>query len=373
MLNYASDLERVPIIHEDQKDIDILFLGVIDGTRKELYQHLVQKFPHINIVFKCGVWDGERDLLIARSKIVLNLHRHASALFEWVRVSYLLTNHAFVITEESTDDGDYRSWLDGGIIISSYVNLPQTIQKYLNSPTERRQVSERGHTIVSIEMPHAEIPTLLFPPANYCGYIDFTSYLILNGDVYRHVRQMIGSTMSPEIARRTYHEKALRHYLDHGRKESRAFMLRGSSNPLSILEDFMFTESHNYYDTTVLESLKTILSSPVPKDNMLHICRFNPCNSSLPKPNETTSSIILHGVEGEDDDTMCRLVVDRQWAKNFRKSDPVLVETLTQLGIRKITFEDPKYAQWITANSRNFEIDDHSINTQSLVITGWFK
>ena len=58
---------------------------------------------------------NERDSLIARSRVVLNLHQHDTHIFEQVRVNYLLINGKAVVGEVADDteiSEPYRSLIE---------------------------------------------------------------------------------------------------------------------------------------------------------------------------------------------------------------------------------------------------------------------
>ena len=46
-----------------------------------------------------NLYGADRDALLARSKIVINMHQHDAQVFEIVRVSYLLANRRTVVSE----------------------------------------------------------------------------------------------------------------------------------------------------------------------------------------------------------------------------------------------------------------------------------
>jgi GT2 family glycosyltransferase len=105
-------IEYVPIQYMDgldkkfqpvllNKDIDILFYGSINDRRRLILDQLIQR--GYNIVSRSNVWKDERDQLIARAKIVINIHYYDHSILESVRLSYLLSNHCFVISEKSQD------------------------------------------------------------------------------------------------------------------------------------------------------------------------------------------------------------------------------------------------------------------------------
>ena len=145
---YSSQLDTVERLSRSQKDIDVLFFGTLDKGR-EAVKTALEYHPAINnVVFKFGVWGKERDHLIARSKIVLNIHNYSSiGIFEASRISRLLSNEAFVITEHSVDDHDYRQ-LDGGLVRVERSEIVRTVVKYLENPEERERIAKIGYEAV---------------------------------------------------------------------------------------------------------------------------------------------------------------------------------------------------------------------------------
>lgn len=96
-IGFADGLYRIPKVEED---IDVLFYGSLNQRRIDILNGL--KAAGLNVVHSFGAYGKERDALIARAKIVLNVHYYESGIFEWVRVFYLLANRKAVVSEEST-------------------------------------------------------------------------------------------------------------------------------------------------------------------------------------------------------------------------------------------------------------------------------
>ncbi|HSQ82270.1 MAG TPA: hypothetical protein VLU54_14240 [Casimicrobiaceae bacterium] len=97
-LGHVPELERIPRARE--QDIDVLFYGKITPARAERLGAL--RRDGLRVVALSGApWDygKERDALIARSRVVLNLHAHDAHIFEQVRVNYLLINGKAVVSE----------------------------------------------------------------------------------------------------------------------------------------------------------------------------------------------------------------------------------------------------------------------------------
>ena len=94
-LGYQSELARIEI--KAVQDIDVLFYGSINDRRAKVLDAL--KNSGLNVHTSFGIYGKDRDDLIARSKLVLNLHYYDSEIFEVVRVFYLLSNSIPVVGE----------------------------------------------------------------------------------------------------------------------------------------------------------------------------------------------------------------------------------------------------------------------------------
>jgi hypothetical protein len=94
-LGYQSELSRIET--KAFKDIDVLFYGSINDRRAKILDALKSSGLNVHTIF--GIYGKDRDDLIARSKLVLNLHYYDSEIFEVVRVFYLLANSIPVVGE----------------------------------------------------------------------------------------------------------------------------------------------------------------------------------------------------------------------------------------------------------------------------------
>ena len=98
-LGYDKNLENIV---NTEKDIDVLFYGVINERRQQILHELQAR--GLNVKLLSDTYGRERDQYIARAKIVLNIHYFDMAIFESARIHYLLNNKVFVITEQSADN-----------------------------------------------------------------------------------------------------------------------------------------------------------------------------------------------------------------------------------------------------------------------------
>jgi hypothetical protein len=120
------------------KDIDVLFFGSTNDRR----MNILKEFRNAHVMF--GFYGPVRDDAVARAKIVLNVHYYESKIFEAARVSYLLANRAFVITERS----EHMPW-HGGYVAVDYDQLVGACLDYLEVRNERERIAKLGFEIFS--------------------------------------------------------------------------------------------------------------------------------------------------------------------------------------------------------------------------------
>ena len=136
-------LIRIP--HDQPKDIDVLFYGSLNPRRKRALEAL--KAHGIGVVNLFGAYGAERDAAIARAKLVLNLHFYESAIFEVVRVSYLLANGICVLSEGEAGDPDLEPFA-GGLAVCRYDEIVDRCAALLADEAARRSVAERGQALM---------------------------------------------------------------------------------------------------------------------------------------------------------------------------------------------------------------------------------
>lgn len=98
-LGYHARLARIP--RGQHRDIDVLFYGVVGERRQRVLDAVAAAGMDLRVV--TGTYGAARDALIARARVVLNLHHYESRIFETVRVFYLLTNARAVVGEVGPD------------------------------------------------------------------------------------------------------------------------------------------------------------------------------------------------------------------------------------------------------------------------------
>jgi hypothetical protein len=143
-VGYSKGLTR--IAHAPLKDIDVLFYGSMNPRRRDLLVALQNTGLNVAVLF--GIYGEERDAVIARSKVVINIHHFEAQVFETVRISYLLANRVCVLTEGHADDPDMAPYAEG-LAFASYDGLIERCHALIADQGERDLIAERGFEIMS--------------------------------------------------------------------------------------------------------------------------------------------------------------------------------------------------------------------------------
>jgi hypothetical protein len=128
---------RMETIAPAPKDIDVLFFGIINARRKALLTELAR---NCRLVVLNHVYGRERDACLARAKIVVNVHLFAVKIMEQPRISYLLNNRIFVVSEASAVNP-----YEGFLFTAPYEGLVFACLRYLADDVARERQAERGY------------------------------------------------------------------------------------------------------------------------------------------------------------------------------------------------------------------------------------
>jgi SAM-dependent methyltransferase len=138
-VGYAPGLSRVR--HAAVKDIDVLFYGSLNERRSAILNELTRQGVKVTSLF--DAYGADRDDAIGRAKIVLNVHFYDAAIFESVRVSYLLANGVCVLTEGDAHDPDLAP-LGSGLAVEPYHRLVSRCLGLLKNDAERVHLARNG-------------------------------------------------------------------------------------------------------------------------------------------------------------------------------------------------------------------------------------
>jgi hypothetical protein len=136
---YVSQLSRIADAVE--QDIDVLFFGSFNSRRSAVLDGLRARGLLVHAVF--GVFGSELDDLIARSKVVINIHFYENGRLEVIRLFDLLANGRAVVSElnpgEPLDDD-----LAGAFVTAPYEQLVEVTEALARNPDRRSRVATAG-------------------------------------------------------------------------------------------------------------------------------------------------------------------------------------------------------------------------------------
>jgi len=138
-IGYTPSLTR--IVSTPAPDIDVLFYGSMNDRRAAVIEKLRAAGLNVHTVF--GVYGAERDTLIARAKVVLNLHYYDTSIFEIVRVFYLLANRKAVVAE-CHDRTEIYPDLREGIRTAEYDGLVDACTELVRDDSTRKRYETVG-------------------------------------------------------------------------------------------------------------------------------------------------------------------------------------------------------------------------------------
>ena len=122
-----------------KKDIDVLFYGGRHARRSIIEGKLKKQLHRKNIIFRYyDLFGEEREYLISRSKIVINIHFWPKSSLETHRIEYLMARGKCVISERSLDkelDIEYSK----AVIFTTYDNIIETVKNVLNQPSKMKE------------------------------------------------------------------------------------------------------------------------------------------------------------------------------------------------------------------------------------------
>ncbi len=144
-IGYTPGLTRFAPSREP--DIDVLFIGTFAERRREVLRALHQRGIKV-VAASRDCFGAERDALLARARIVLNMHLYDARVFEIVRVSYLLANRVCVVSETGADEALEAPFREG-VAFTAYDGLIETCERLLADDAERQRLSQRGFEIFS--------------------------------------------------------------------------------------------------------------------------------------------------------------------------------------------------------------------------------
>jgi hypothetical protein len=124
-VGYHECLERIAA--GAAKDIDVLFYGSSCERRGKILDSL-SRDGVLAVRSLFAVYGKERDDCIARSRVILNIHYYDTQILEAVRISYLLNNRCFIVSERS----EINPYEAVAIPMAEYPDIVDTCRRFLS-------------------------------------------------------------------------------------------------------------------------------------------------------------------------------------------------------------------------------------------------
>jgi hypothetical protein len=145
---------------EAERTFDVAIIGAESKRRLRVARAL--SAAELKVVYAVHVWGDERDELIRKSRILLNVHTCTAALLETTRLNLFLARSAFIVSED-VEELDARAAYSGRVIFSTYDRLVETCVKYARDPAAREAVIRQS---AKVERPAAPHQALIHALAN---------------------------------------------------------------------------------------------------------------------------------------------------------------------------------------------------------------
>ncbi|MGN8000334.1 hypothetical protein [Sphingomonas sp. 22176] len=149
-IGFHPALDRIAPAAE--QDIDVLFYGSINPRRRAVLDGLAAAGLRVEHLF--GVYGTDRDAVVARSKLVLNVHYYPTHIFEIIRVFYLMANGKPVVSEVAADTAVDPVYLPG-IAACPYEGLVERCVALVGDQDARRSLEVAARAAIR-KVPQAE-------------------------------------------------------------------------------------------------------------------------------------------------------------------------------------------------------------------------
>ncbi len=121
--NYISEVKWRK---DATKKYDVSFIGSLNNRRNAI-------MDNISICKWNNLSKKEFDGIVAKSKILINIHYYQNAALEVARIEELLSLNSFIISERSADNA-LDSMYEGLVVFTDYTQLSTSIENYLSNP-----------------------------------------------------------------------------------------------------------------------------------------------------------------------------------------------------------------------------------------------
>lgn len=138
-LGYVPEMTRLKA--DFPAEADALFYGLVTERRHRLIQAFLAAGVHTLVSQEA--FGNLRDKLLARSRLVLNIHQFLPARLEVVRLGYVWANKKPVLSEKR-DDTFIPEHLAEACLYADYDDMPEAARTLLAAPKRLKRLGETG-------------------------------------------------------------------------------------------------------------------------------------------------------------------------------------------------------------------------------------
>lgn len=138
-VGYYPELTRFQPL---EPNTDVLFIGSLNERRRAALKEIKARGLDVKIAY--DVYGDERDALLARARLVLNVHYYPNPIWEVFRCSYLLANGLCVVSEADGRDSTLETLAAATTAYASYDALAATCLSLIVNTPRRQQIATRG-------------------------------------------------------------------------------------------------------------------------------------------------------------------------------------------------------------------------------------
>lgn len=133
------------------KDIDVLFLGGVNDRRSAVLGRLRAQGVSVHEVHH-NLWGEEREALIRRARVLLNVHFFDALRMEAVRLFLVLSIGTCTVSEDSPDATAMALW-SPGVEMAPYERVADRVLYMLRNDSARLECAQKGYRHVRRQTP----------------------------------------------------------------------------------------------------------------------------------------------------------------------------------------------------------------------------
>lgn len=133
-IGYVDEISYIEREPPEKRDIDILAY-MSAGPRRCKIMDQFKNNPKINFINLESTYGEDRDKIMARAKLIINIHNYDNKIFEMVRISHALQQGIPILAERAPDT-DFPDYMEDVVNLSTYNRFVDTAYRLLKKPEE---------------------------------------------------------------------------------------------------------------------------------------------------------------------------------------------------------------------------------------------